>query len=214
MEKQKTVVRVAGKEYALVSSDPPAYMQRVAAYVDRKLSEMAVASRLPSNMVSVLACLNMADELMKSHDENTRLRRELTALQSLIPLDRGFRIAAESSMTTVAEAVQSRLSFFHMVSGFSCFEMKRCLEGQEPAEEIRNVVQEQIRRILALGAEEGLISGGFSEEYQTMCFLGAVGSYLASLQAQLLPEPQARAYAYQMLIRSLSAASPAEAPAL
>ena len=65
------------------------------------------------------------------------------------------------------------------VSGFSCFEMKRCLEGQEPAEEIRNVVQEQIRRILALGAEEGLISGGFSEEYQTMCFLGAVGSYLA-----------------------------------
>ena len=33
MEKQKTVVRVAGKEYALVSSDPPAYMQRVAAYV-------------------------------------------------------------------------------------------------------------------------------------------------------------------------------------
>lgn len=37
MEKQKTVVRVAGKEYALVSSDPPAYMQRVAAYVDRKL---------------------------------------------------------------------------------------------------------------------------------------------------------------------------------
>ena len=139
---------------------------------------------------------------------------ELTALQSLIPLDRGFRIAAESSMTTVAEAVQSRLSFFHMVSGFSCFEMKRCLEGQEPAEEIRNVVQEQIHRILALGAEEGLISGGFSEEYQTMCFLGAVGSYLASLQAQLLPEPQARAYAYQMLIRSLSAASPAEAPAL
>ena len=110
------------------------------------------------------------------------MRRELTALQGLIPLDRGFRIAAESSMTTVAE--------------------------------IRNVVQEQIRRILALGAEEGLISGGFSEEFQTMCFLGAVGSYLASLQAQLLPEPQARAYAYQMLIRSLSAASPAEAPAL
>ena len=47
------------------------------------------------------------------------MRRELTALQGLIPLDRGFRIAVESSMTTVAEAVQSRLSFFHMVSGFS-----------------------------------------------------------------------------------------------
>ena len=81
MEKQKTVVRVAGKEYALVSSDPPEYMQRVAAYVDRKLNEMSVATRLPSNMVSVLACLNMADDLLKSHDENTRLRKELMLLR-------------------------------------------------------------------------------------------------------------------------------------
>ena len=81
MEKQKTVVRVAGKEYALVSSEPPEYMQRVAAYVDRKLNEMSVATRLPSNMVSVLACLNMADDLMKSHDENTRLRKELLLLR-------------------------------------------------------------------------------------------------------------------------------------
>lgn len=81
MEKQKTVVRVAGKEYALVSSDPPEYMQRVAAYVDRKLNEMSVATRLPSNMVAVLACLNMADDLMKSHDENTRLRKELMLLR-------------------------------------------------------------------------------------------------------------------------------------
>ena len=84
MEKQKTVVRVAGKEYALVSSDPPEYMQRVAAYVDRKLNEMSVATRLPSNMVAVLACLNMADDLMKSHDENTRLRKELMLLRQEI----------------------------------------------------------------------------------------------------------------------------------
>ena len=81
MEKQKTVVRVAGKEYALVSSDPPEYMQRVAAYVDRKLNEMSVATRLPSNMVAVLACLNMADDLMNSHDEHTRLRYELMLLR-------------------------------------------------------------------------------------------------------------------------------------
>lgn len=81
MEKQKTVVRVAGKEYVLVSSDPPEYMQRVAAYVDRKLNEVSVATRLPSNMVAVLACLNMADDLMKSHDENTRLRKELMLLR-------------------------------------------------------------------------------------------------------------------------------------
>lgn len=81
MEKQKTVVRVGGREYTLVSSDPPEYMHRVAAYVDRTQEEIAMATRLPSNMVAVLTSLNMADELMKSRDENSRLRRELMALR-------------------------------------------------------------------------------------------------------------------------------------
>ena len=81
MEKQKTVVRVGGKEYGLVSADPPEYMHRVAAYVDRKREETAMATRLPTNMVAVLVSLNMADDLMKSHDENSRLRRELNQLR-------------------------------------------------------------------------------------------------------------------------------------
>ena len=81
MEKQKTVVRVGGKEYGLVSADPPEYMHRVAAYVDRKLEETAMATRLPTNMVAVLVSLNMADDLMKRHDENSRLRRELNQLR-------------------------------------------------------------------------------------------------------------------------------------
>ena len=82
MEKQKTVVTVAGKAYTLVSSESPEYMNRVAAYVDRKLEEMAMATRLPTNMVAVLTALNMADELMKAHDENSRLRREIMALRA------------------------------------------------------------------------------------------------------------------------------------
>lgn len=77
MEKQKTTVHVAGREYTLVSSDAPEYMNRVAAYVDRKISETSMASRLPVDKAAVLTALNIADELMKSHDENSRLRREL-----------------------------------------------------------------------------------------------------------------------------------------
>lgn len=132
------------------------------------------------------------------------MRRELTALQSLIPLNQGFQKAVKSAMAAVAKAVQSRLSFLHMVSGFSCIELKHYLEEQGPAAEIRETVREEIRQILTLGIKENLICGEFSEEYQTMCFLGAVGSYLASLQSQLLPESQAKACAYQMLIRALS----------
>lgn len=81
VEKQKTTVRVAGKEYTLVSSDPPEYMNRVAAYVDRMLGETALATRLPVDKAAVLTSLNIADELMKSHDENSRLRRELMNLR-------------------------------------------------------------------------------------------------------------------------------------
>ncbi len=77
MVKQKTTVRVAGKEYTLVSSEAPEYMNRVAVYVDRKISETALATRLPVDKAAVLTSINIADELMKSHDENSRLRREL-----------------------------------------------------------------------------------------------------------------------------------------
>lgn len=81
MPKQSTTVRVAGKEYTLVSSEPPEYMHRIAAYVDRKLSETARATRLNVDKAAVLVAINIADELMKAHDENSRLRRELAALR-------------------------------------------------------------------------------------------------------------------------------------
>ncbi|MBQ8200716.1 MAG: cell division protein ZapA [Clostridia bacterium] len=81
MEKQKTTVRVAGKDYALVSSDSPEHLNRVAAYVDRQITETTFATRLPRDTVAVLVSLNIADELMKAHDENARLRRELNALR-------------------------------------------------------------------------------------------------------------------------------------
>ena len=81
MDKQKTTVRVAGKEYTLVSSDSPEHLGRVAAYVDRRITETAFATRMNKESVAVLVSLNMADELMKAHDENARLRRELNALR-------------------------------------------------------------------------------------------------------------------------------------
>jgi len=81
MDKQKTSVRVAGKEYTLVSADSPEHISRVANFVDRRITETAFASRMNKENVAVLVALNMADELMKAQDENARLRRELNALR-------------------------------------------------------------------------------------------------------------------------------------
>lgn len=82
MEKQKTTVRVAGRDYTLVSSDAPEYISRVAAYVDRKITETSLAAHLPVDKAAVLVALNIADELMRTHDENSRLRREIAALRA------------------------------------------------------------------------------------------------------------------------------------
>ena len=80
MEKRKITVTVAGKPYTLVSSDPPEHVKRVAAYVDRELSETSAVTNLPSAQAAVLTCFRMAEELLKAQDENRTLRRRLEEL--------------------------------------------------------------------------------------------------------------------------------------
>jgi len=77
MEKQKITVSVAGKNYTLVSTDPPEFVRRVAAYADRRLRETETVTGLPSGQAAVLTCLNLAEELIRAQDENTLLRRQM-----------------------------------------------------------------------------------------------------------------------------------------
>ena len=77
MERQKINVLVAGKKYTLVSSDPPEYVRRVAALVDRRLNEMELAAGISQQQAMALTCFNLADELLKARDENTELKRRM-----------------------------------------------------------------------------------------------------------------------------------------
>lgn len=77
MEKIRTTVKIAGREYALTSYDSPEYVQRVGSLVDRRLTEMSLATRLPPIQVAVLTAMKIADDMVKAQDEATRLRREL-----------------------------------------------------------------------------------------------------------------------------------------
>ena len=77
MEKQKMTVTVAGRNYTLVSNDPPEYVRRVAAFVDRKLNETAAVTNLPSGQAAVLTCFNLAEELIRAQDENAVLRLQM-----------------------------------------------------------------------------------------------------------------------------------------
>ncbi len=77
MEKIRTTVHIAGKDYVMTSYDPEEYVKRVASYVDRKMTELSLATRLPAEKLAVLTALNVADDMLKAHDENNRLKREL-----------------------------------------------------------------------------------------------------------------------------------------
>ena len=86
MDKQKITVTVAGKNYTLVSGDPPEYVKWVAAFVDRKLRETETVTNLPSGQAAVLTCFNLAEDLLKAQDENTLLRRQMEQLARSIKI--------------------------------------------------------------------------------------------------------------------------------
>ena len=104
MQNQKTrvTVRIAGKDYTIASYDSPEYVNRVAAHVDRKMSELSLATHLPASQLAVLAAVNATDDMMKSRDEIARLRRELDEVRAALEAARESRSAEEAGETADA----------------------------------------------------------------------------------------------------------------
>jgi cell division protein ZapA len=69
-------VHIFDKEYNLKANEDEGYLKTIAAYVDNKVRR--IASSIPQRggeQISILACLNIADELYKLR-EKTREARE------------------------------------------------------------------------------------------------------------------------------------------
>lgn len=81
MEKTRTTVRIAGREYNIVGYDTREHVQRVAKHVDQKMQELGAATGLPPAQLAVLTAVNAADDMFKSRDEIRRLRQENQALK-------------------------------------------------------------------------------------------------------------------------------------
>ncbi len=82
--KQLVQVQIYGQGYTIRGEADQEYILRVAAYVDRKMHE--IAERLPAaamssslSKVAVLAGLNIADELLKERDRHATLEGQLSA---------------------------------------------------------------------------------------------------------------------------------------
>ena len=89
MQKIRTTVHIAGKDYTIASYDSEAYINRVAAHVDRQMSELYAATKLPAAQLAVLTAVNATDDMMKSRDEIARLHRRIAELEAQLEAAHG-----------------------------------------------------------------------------------------------------------------------------
>lgn len=81
MKKNKVVIHLMGRDYALLTDEDAAQVQRLARYVDRRMREVSIMTRAGEGVVPTLTAMTLAGELFRAQDENARLKRELAALQ-------------------------------------------------------------------------------------------------------------------------------------
>lgn len=76
MENRITIT-ICGEEYTLVAEEAPSYMQRVAKYVDSKMSSLAGSAKIGRSDAAVLTAVNLTDELFKAQEAAENLRRQV-----------------------------------------------------------------------------------------------------------------------------------------
>lgn len=65
----KVVVRILGEDYPITGSDDPAYISRVASFVDSRMQEVARQSRSQArDKIAILTALSLASELLERTD--------------------------------------------------------------------------------------------------------------------------------------------------
>lgn len=73
----RITVTISGMDYTLMSEESPSYMQKVAALVDEKMTDITASGRVSRMDAAVLAAANLADELLKQQSAAENLRRQL-----------------------------------------------------------------------------------------------------------------------------------------
>jgi cell division protein ZapA len=82
-------VEIFGQSFRVAAGDaPPAYIQKLASYVDERLRAIADTTKtMPLNRMAILAALNIADDLFKLQDHYNESRHLFnTKADSLIAL--------------------------------------------------------------------------------------------------------------------------------
>ena len=73
----RVTMTICGQDYTLVADESAAYMQKVGALVDQKMTGLMESARVSRYDAAVLAAINLADELFKQQEGGENLRRQL-----------------------------------------------------------------------------------------------------------------------------------------
>ena len=109
-DKNKVNVRIAGKDYTLVGSEPEEYIQKVALYVDKKLNTiMNQNSKLNYLYGICLTAINVADDYFKARENIDNLSKELNAY------GRSSKVRDENTSLTNENAVLANKTPIHQL---------------------------------------------------------------------------------------------------
>lgn len=73
----RVTVTICDEEYTLIADESADYMERVAAYVSGKLSEVLGSARVGRSDAAVLTAVNITDELFKVQAADEKLRGQI-----------------------------------------------------------------------------------------------------------------------------------------
>ena len=73
----RITVTICGNEYTFVAEEDSTYVEKVAEYVDRKMTETLEATKAGQTDAAVLTAANIADELFKAQEIAENLRVQL-----------------------------------------------------------------------------------------------------------------------------------------
>ena len=75
-EKGVITVQIFGRDYPIASDQNREYVEKLADYVDRKMNEIAAGGEtLASAIIAVQACLDIADDLMRTRNQKEQFVR-------------------------------------------------------------------------------------------------------------------------------------------
>jgi cell division protein ZapA len=78
VEKRAITVKIAGVSYRMLTDADPTYLRTLASYVDDKLREAREMSQpAPTQKLTVLAAMNIADELFQERQKRGRIERQV-----------------------------------------------------------------------------------------------------------------------------------------